>query len=95
MSIDKETARRVAHLARIEVKETELEALAKELGGILGWVEQLNEVNTQGVEPMTAVVEMNLRQRADKVTDGGNPEKVLANAPERAGDYFVVPKVVE
>ena len=95
MSLDKATVARIARLARLEVPDDQLETVAGELRHILAFVEQLNEVNTQGVEPMTAVVEMNLRQRTDKVTDGGDPEKVLANAPERAGDYFVVPKVVE
>ena len=95
MSLDKATVARIARLARLEVPDDQLETVAGELDHILAFVEQLNEVDTKGVEPMTAVVEMNLRQRPDKVTDGGNPEKVLANAPERAGDYFVVPKVVE
>lgn len=95
MSLDKATVARIARLARLEVPDDQLETVAGELDHILAFVEQLNEVNTQGVAPMTAVVEMVLRMRADKVTEGGDPEKVLANAPERAGDYFVVPKVVE
>jgi aspartyl-tRNA(Asn)/glutamyl-tRNA(Gln) amidotransferase subunit C len=95
MSLDKATVARIARLARLEVPDDQLETVAGELRHILAFVEQLNEVNTQGVEPMTAVVEMNLRMRPDKVTEGGDPEKVLANAPERAGNYFVVPKVVE
>ena len=95
MSLDKATVARIARLARLEVPDDQLETVAGELDHILAFVEQLNEVDTRGVEPMTAVVEMGLRLRADKVTDGGDPEKVLANAPERAGDYFVVPKVVE
>ena len=95
MSLDKATVARIARLARLEVPDNQLETVAGELGHILAFVEQLNEVDTKGVEPMTAVVEMSLRMRADKVTEGGDPEKVLANAPERTGDYFVVPKVVE
>jgi aspartyl-tRNA(Asn)/glutamyl-tRNA(Gln) amidotransferase subunit C len=95
MSIDKETARRVAHLARIEVKEAELEPLARELGGILGWVEQLNEVDVAGVEPMTSVTPMKLKWREDVVTDGGIPDKVLENAPDARAGFFTVPKVVE
>jgi aspartyl-tRNA(Asn)/glutamyl-tRNA(Gln) amidotransferase subunit C len=95
MSLDKATVARIARLARLEVPDDQLETVAGELGQILAFVEQLNEVNTDGVEPMTAVVEMNLRMRPDKVTEGGDPEKVLANAPERVDNYFVVPKVVE
>lgn len=95
MSLDKATVARIARLARLEVPDDQLETVAGELRHILAFVEQLNEVDTRGVEPMTAVVEMGLRMRADKVTEGGDPEKVLANAPERIGDYFVVPKVVE
>jgi aspartyl-tRNA(Asn)/glutamyl-tRNA(Gln) amidotransferase subunit C len=95
MSLDKATVARIARLARLEVPDDQLETVAGELGQILAFVEQLNEVNTDGVEPMTAVVEMNLRMRPDKVTEGGEPEKVLANAPERVDNYFVVPKVVE
>lgn len=95
MSLDKATVARIARLARLEVPDDQLETVAGELDQILAFVEQLNEVNTDGVEPMTAVVEMNLRMRPDKVTEGGEPEKVLANAPERVDNYFVVPKVVE
>jgi aspartyl-tRNA(Asn)/glutamyl-tRNA(Gln) amidotransferase subunit C len=95
MSIDKETARRVAHLARIEVKEADLEPLAKELGGILGWVEQLNEVDVTGVEPMTSVTPMQLKWREDVVTDGGIRDRVIENAPDARAGFFTVPKVVE
>ncbi|MBM3503503.1 MAG: Asp-tRNA(Asn)/Glu-tRNA(Gln) amidotransferase subunit GatC [Alphaproteobacteria bacterium] len=95
MSLDKATVARIAKLARIAVPESELESLAGELSGILTWIEQLNEVNTSGVEPMTSAVAMTLRMREDRVTDGGDPEKVLANAPERTDTFFVVPKVVE
>lgn len=95
MAIDKETARRVAHLARIEVAEAELEPLAAKLSGILGFMEQLNEVDVSGVEPMTSVTPMRLAWRADVVDDGGYPERVLANAPAARDGFFTVPKVVE
>lgn len=95
MSIDKDTARRVAHLARIEVAEADLEKLAGELSNILGFMEQLNEVDVEGVEPMTSVTPMRLKRRADKVSDGGYPEKILANAPDAREGFFAVPKVVE
>jgi len=95
MSLDPATVRRIASLARIRVAEDELPRLQTELNGILGWIEQLNEVNVDGVEPLTGAVQMALALREDLVTDGGYPEKVLANAPERAGDFYAVPKVVE
>jgi aspartyl-tRNA(Asn)/glutamyl-tRNA(Gln) amidotransferase subunit C len=95
MSIDKETARRVAHLARIEVAESDLAPLAAELSGILGFMEQLNEVDVAGVEPMTSVTPMRLSWRADVVTDGRIRDKVLLNAPDARDGFFVVPKVVE
>lgn len=95
MSLDKDTVARIAHLARIKVPESDLEPLAGELNNILGWIEQLGEVNTEGVEPMTSVVEMGLRQRKDEVTDGNCQEKVLANGPDTALGFFTVPKVVE
>jgi aspartyl-tRNA(Asn)/glutamyl-tRNA(Gln) amidotransferase subunit C len=95
MSLDLATIRRIATLARIRVEDAELPALQAELNGILGWIEQLNEVNVDGVEPLAGAARMALKMREDLVTDGGYPEKVLANAPERAGDFFVVPKVVE
>ncbi len=95
MSIDKETARRVAHLARIAVAEDELEPLAVKLSGILGFMEQLNEVDVTGVEPMTSVTPMRLALRADVVTDGGDAARVLANAPSARNGFFTVPKVVE
>ena len=95
MSIDKETARRVAHLARIEVAEGELGPLAGELSAILGWMEQLREVDIEGVEPMTSVTPMQLPWRDDVVTDGGDRERVLANAPDARAGFFTVPKVVE
>jgi aspartyl-tRNA(Asn)/glutamyl-tRNA(Gln) amidotransferase subunit C len=95
MSLDSATIRRIATLARIHVEDSELATLAAELNGILGWIEQLNEVNVDGVEPLTGAAQMALKMRDDVVADGGYPEKVLANAPERAGDFYAVPKVVE
>lgn len=95
MSLDAATVRRIADLARIRVAEAELDALARELGTILGWVAQLNEVATEGVAPMTGVGDFPLPMREDRVTDGGDVEAILANAPDRAGAFFAVPKVVE
>lgn len=95
MSIDKATAAHVAQLARIRVPEAELEGLAKELSGILDWVEQLQEVDVEGVEPMTSVSPMSLRRRPDEVTAGNIRERILANAPETREGFFTVPKVVE
>jgi len=95
MSLDIATVRRIAMLARIRVEEADLPTLQEELNGILGWIEQLGEVNVDGVEPLTGAAQMALKMREDLVTDGGYPDKVLANAPERAGDFYAVPKVVE
>jgi aspartyl-tRNA(Asn)/glutamyl-tRNA(Gln) amidotransferase subunit C len=95
MQVDEATVRRIARLARIKVTDEEAKALEKELSGILDWVKQLDEVDVGNVEPMTRVIPMTLRKRDDKVTDGEIPEQVLANAPQREGDFFVVPKVVE
>ena len=95
MSIDAATVRRVAHLARIKTPEDRLEPLAAELNGILNWIEQLNEVDVEGVEPMTSNVRQRLRLREDVVTDGGKVDAVLSNAPKAADGFFVVPKVVE
>jgi len=95
MAIDKDTARRVAHLARIEVAEADLASLAEELSAILGFMEQLGEVDVAGVEPMTSVTPMKLKWRDDDVTDGGKREAVLANAPDARAGFFTVPKVVE
>tara|TARA_Y100000588_G_C14044066_1_gene834142 strand:+ start:218 stop:505 length:288 start_codon:yes stop_codon:yes gene_type:complete len=95
MSLDKETVRRIATLARIRVDEDALEPLSGELNNILGWVEQLNEVETKGVSPMTSVVEKEPFKRTDQVDDGDRVEQVLANAPDEAEHFFVVPKVVE
>ena len=95
MPIDKDTARRVAHLARIEVAEEELDHLAGELSGILGFMEQLAEVDVKGVEPMTSVTPMRLKRRKDGVADGDQQEKILSNAPDAREGFFAVPKVVE
>lgn len=99
MSLDKETVRKIAFLARIRVPDDALDGLAAELNRIIGWVEQLNEVKTDGVAPMASVVDMTLPERADEVTDGGIADDVLKNAPEPAaagdGGYYAVPKVVE
>jgi len=95
MSLDKATVRRIAQLARLRVDEERLAPLAQELNNILGWIEQLNEVDTSDVAPMTSVVEMALPRRNDDVTDGAMPDKILANAPETDDGFFVVPKVVE
>jgi len=95
MALDHATVRRIAALARIRVEEDELPQLQNELNGILGWIEQLNEVDIEGVEPLTGAAHMALKMREDAVTDGGYPEKILANAPDRAGSFFAVPKVVE
>jgi aspartyl-tRNA(Asn)/glutamyl-tRNA(Gln) amidotransferase subunit C len=95
MAIDAATVKRVAHLARIREPEDRLEPLAKELSGILAWIEQLNEVDTEGVEPMTSVVAARLPMRDDVVSDGDCVDKILANAPKSAKGFFIVPKVVE
>ncbi len=95
MSIDETTARRVAKLARIKVEEDALPALAGEFNAILGFIEQLNEVDVEGIEPMTSVTPQRLKRREDVVTDGGYQEKVLANAPDAREGFFAVPKVVE
>jgi len=95
MTIDAATVRKVARLARIAQPEETVEQLARELSGIMTWIEQLNEVDTEGVEPMTSAVHMPAPMREDVVTEGGDPELVLSNAPRRAGNFFVVPKVVE
>ncbi|MGI9391606.1 MAG: Asp-tRNA(Asn)/Glu-tRNA(Gln) amidotransferase subunit GatC [Boseongicola sp.] len=95
MSIDTETARRVAKLARIKVEDKDLSALAKDFNRILGFVDQLNEVDVEGIEPMTSVTPMRLKRRDDKVTDGNISDKVLSNAPDAREGFFAVPKVVE
>ncbi len=95
MSLDKTTVAKVANLARIRVEENELGPLADELNNILGWVEQLGEVDTDDVAPMTSVAEMQLRWRDDEITDGGYSEDIVANAPAKEDSFFAVPKVVE
>ncbi len=95
MSLDKATVARIAHLARIKVPEEELDHLAGELNNILSFVEQLNEVDTGNVPPMTSVAAQKLRRRKDAVTDGGYAAQVLSNGPETAEGFYVVPKVVE
>jgi aspartyl-tRNA(Asn)/glutamyl-tRNA(Gln) amidotransferase subunit C len=95
MSIDTETARRVAKLARIKVEDAALPALASEFNTILGFIEQLNEVDVAGVEPMTSVTPMLLKRRIDEITDGGKQVQILSNAPDAREGFFAVPKVVE
>ena len=95
MSLDPATVRRIAKLARIRVTEEQVAPLQAQLNGILGWIDQLNEVDVEGVAPLTGAADIALRLRADVVTDGGIAEQVLANAPDRAGPFFTVPKVVE
>ena len=95
MSVDTTIIKRVATLSRIHVEDAALPALAAEINGILGWIEQLREVDTTGIEPMAGGGANTLRWRADAVTDGGQADAVLANAPDREGAYFGVPKVVE
>lgn len=95
MAIDAATVRKVARLARLATPEERLEPLAKELNGIIAWIEQLAEVDTDGVTPMTSAVEQALPMRDDVVTEGGDSSKVLANAPRAKDGFFVVPKVVE
>jgi aspartyl-tRNA(Asn)/glutamyl-tRNA(Gln) amidotransferase subunit C len=95
MPVTNEQVRHIARLARIAMSEAEIERLAPELNNILGWVEQLGEVNTDGVEPLTAVIDQKLRLREDAVTDGGCRDEVLANAPDAQHGFFAVPKVIE
>ena len=95
MSLDAATVRRIASLARIHVGDAEVATLQTELNAILGWIEQLNEVDVEGIEPLTGAAQMALKMREDVVTDGGYVEKVLVNAPERVGNFYAVPKVVE
>ncbi len=95
MSVDAETVRRIAHLARIAVREEEIEHLRGELNAILAFVEQLSEVNIEGIEPMTSVTPMKLKQREDVVTEGNIAEEIVKNAPATVDNFFLVPKVVE
>lgn len=95
MSVDTATVRRIAHLARIAVADDEVEHLRGEINAILAFVEQLSEVNVEGVEPMTSVTPMAMKKRKDVVTDGNNAEAVLRNAPATEHNYFLVPRMVE
>ncbi len=95
MSVDLATVKRVARLARIAVTEEEAQRMTGELNGILGFVEQLSEVNVDGVEPMTSVTPMAMKKRVDAVTDGNKAEDIVANAPNEDRNFFLVPKVVE
>jgi aspartyl-tRNA(Asn)/glutamyl-tRNA(Gln) amidotransferase subunit C len=95
MSVDKDTVRRIARLARLAVPEERLEPLAGELNGIFQWVEMLNEVDVAGVPAMTSVVAHKLKWRPDVVTDGGDAQALLQNAPDKEDNFFVVPKVIE
>ena len=95
MSVDQETVRRIARLARIAIRDEDVPHLQGELNSILAFVEQLNEVAVEGVEPMTSVTPMRMKKRQDAVTDGGYPDKIVANAPATEDHFFLVPKVVE
>ncbi len=95
MSVDEATVRKIARLARIGIADAEVAPLAGELSAILGWIEQLGEVDTAGVAPMTAVIPNHLAWRADVVSDGAIQSKVLANAPDATSGFFAVPKVIE
>lgn len=95
MSVDAATVKRIGRLARIRVEESEVEKYQGEINAILGFVEQLREVDVEGVEPMTSVTPMQLRRRDDVVTDGGYPERVVSNAPLTEDNFFMVPKVIE
>jgi aspartyl-tRNA(Asn)/glutamyl-tRNA(Gln) amidotransferase subunit C len=95
MSVDAATVKRIARLARIRIEEDEISSYQGELNAILGFVEQLQEVNVEGVEPMTSVTPMTLRRRDDLITDGGYAEKIVSNAPLSEDNFFMVPKVVE
>lgn len=95
MSVSKDTVKHVARLARIAVSDDEAEVMTGELSSILDWIEQLNEVDVEGVEPMTSVVEMEMKKRADIVTEGDIPDKIIGNAPAEDDHFLMVPKVVE
>ena len=95
MSVDHDTVRRIARLARLAIAEEDVPHLQGELNAILAFVEQLNDVNVEGVEPMTSVTPMTMKKREDRVTDGGYPDKIVANAPATEDNFFLVPKVVE
>ncbi|WP_375650297.1 Asp-tRNA(Asn)/Glu-tRNA(Gln) amidotransferase subunit GatC [Bartonella sp. OT172YNZD] len=95
MSIDQETVKRIAHLARIAIYDDEIEPVTKKFNAILGFVEQLNEVDVSGVEPLTSVMPMTLRMREDSVTDGDKAADIVANAPVTEENFFLVSKIVE
>ncbi len=95
MSVSSDQVRHIAKLARIAMSDEEIERLMPELNAIIGWVEQLGEVNTDGIEPLTAVIDQKLRLRDDKVTDGDRRDEILANAPDAEHGFFAVPKVIE
>ena len=95
MSVNEEQVRHVAKLARLALSDVEIDKMVPELNNILGWVEQLGEVDTDGVEPLTAVIDLKLRLRDDVVTDGNIRDKVLLNAPDAQHGFFAVPKVIE
>lgn len=95
MSVDKDTVRRIARLARLKLEEDRVEPMVQELNGILAWVEQLKEVDVEGVSPMTSVVEQRLKMREDVITEPDNAAALMANAPQGEDHFFVVPKVVE
>ena len=95
MSLDKSTLERVAYLARIKLNNSEVDKMTEELNNIMKWIEELNEVDITNVQPMTGVSNMTLREREDKVTDGGYQDKIVSNAPEKIDNSFTVPKVIE
>ena len=95
MTIDRATVKKIATLARLDVSESDLEYFAPQMQGLMKWIDQMQEVNTDNVEPLASVSEMQLIWREDKVTDGDKVEDILANAPESAENFFVVPKIVE
>jgi aspartyl-tRNA(Asn)/glutamyl-tRNA(Gln) amidotransferase subunit C len=95
MSVDQQTVKRVARLARLKVKDEDVPKLSQELNAILGFIEQLNEVDVTGVEPLTSVVTMKMKMRKDDVTDGHYPAKITANAPAQEDAFFMVPRVIE
>ena len=95
MALNREDVRRISFLARIRIDDAELDSLSVELNNIIGWIEQLSEVDTDGITPMTSVADMKMTERTDSVVDGDVLDKVLTNAPDRVGDFYAVPKVVE
>lgn len=95
MSVDQATVKRVANLSRIEITEDNVEKMQGELNVILGFIEQLSEVDVEGVEPMTSVMPMDMKKRVDAVTDGSKAADIIANAPDSADNFFIVPKVIE